>query len=217
MGSLISKIVPELKHIAVPVEELHEDPENIRVHDDRSVEAVAESWNEFGQRKPIVALENGKVVAGNAGLAAARDLLGWSHVAVVRFRDDEEEKALRFAIADNRTAELSWFDQTRLKEAVRKLAAASPANTVGLGFSKDELKMMVGGLELGPGAGQGLIGGAPVQNRRSRRPGREARRHLSFRRDFPRRERMRLLLPGPGPPPSEHCVERLGSLRERRR
>ena len=138
MGRLISKIVPELEHIAVAVEELHEDPENIRVHDDRSVEAIAESFNEFGQRKPIVALDNGKVIAGNAGLAAARDLLGWSHVAVVRFRDDEEENAIRFAIADNRTAELSWFDEALLREAVKKLASVNQENTIALGFTKGD-------------------------------------------------------------------------------
>ena len=155
---MISKIVPELEHIAVPVGELHEDPENIRVHDDRSVEAVAESFNEFGQRKPIVALDNGKVIAGNAGLVAARDLLGWSHVAVVRFRDDEEELALRYAIADNKTGDLSWFDGALLAETVRKLAASNAANTAGLGFSKDELKSMAVGLELSPDAGHGLGG-----------------------------------------------------------
>lgn len=155
---MIAKIVPELEHIAVPVEELYEDPENIRVHDDRSHEAVAESWNEFGQRKPIIALDNGKVIAGNAGLFAARDLLGWSHVAVVRFRDDEEEKALRFAIADNRTAELSWFDETLLRDAVRKLAAANPANTIGLGFTGNEISAMVAGLQTLPSAGPGSVG-----------------------------------------------------------
>ena len=143
---MISKIVPELEHIAVPVEELHEDPDNVRVHDDRSHEAVAESFNEFGQRKPLIALENGKVIAGNAGLVAARDLLGWTHVAVVRFADDEEEKALRYAIADNRTGELSWFDSAQLKEAVRKLSGINPSNTVGLGFTKNEVDKMVAGL-----------------------------------------------------------------------
>lgn len=157
---MISKIVPELEHIAVPVEELHEDPENIRVHDDRSHEAVAESFNEFGQRKPLIALENGKVIAGNAGLVAARDLLGWTHVAVVRFADDEEEKALRYAIADNRTAELSWFDESRLREAVKKLAAVNPTNTIGLGFTKNELAAMVEGLQTMSSVGPGSIGTA---------------------------------------------------------
>ncbi len=145
---MISKIAEELKHIAVPVGDLFEDPENVRLHDDRSYVAVAESFDEFGQRKPIIALENGRVIAGNAGLVAARDHLGWTHIAVVRFPDDEEDKAVRYAIADNRTAELSWFDETLLKDAVKKLSGIDPEATRGLGFSAEELKGMAEGLQV---------------------------------------------------------------------
>ena len=61
-----------------------------------SIEAVARSYEAFGQRKPIVArrlrrerngFPTGEVIAGNHQLQAAKSL-GWTHIAVV-FTDIE--------------------------------------------------------------------------------------------------------------------------------
>ena len=112
-------IAEELRHLAVPCADLHEDPDNVRVHDDRSLHAVKQSLNRFGQRTPIVA-RHGKVIAGNARLAAARSL-GWSHIAVVSADADDDSTALLYAIADNRTGDLSEFDMAGLAEVLGAL------------------------------------------------------------------------------------------------
>lgn len=112
-------IAEELRHLAVPCADLHEDPDNVRVHDDRSLHAVKQSLDRFGQRTPIVA-RHGKVIAGNARLAAAR-ALGWSHIAVVSADADDDNTALLYAIADNRTGDLSEFDMAGLAEVLGAL------------------------------------------------------------------------------------------------
>jgi hypothetical protein len=103
---VLDYIAPDLRGLAVPIDQLRADPRNARQHGTRDLDALAESLRRYGQRKPIVARAGSSVVlAGNGTLAAARRL-GWSHVAVTWFTGTDAE-ARAFAIADNRTAELS--------------------------------------------------------------------------------------------------------------
>jgi len=84
------------------------------------VEAVARSYDQFGQRKPVVATKDGTVIAGNHQLAAAKKL-GWSEIAVV-FVDDDELTAKAFALADNRTADLGTYDNELLAELIAEVS-----------------------------------------------------------------------------------------------
>ena len=95
------------------VEELRPDPDNARVHSERNINAIAKSLDRFGQRKPIV-VAGDVIVAGNGTYAAARRL-GWTQIACVSFPEEQAEQARLYAIADNRTAELSLWDNRRLK------------------------------------------------------------------------------------------------------
>lgn len=126
-------IAEGLRELAVPVGELHEDPANARTG--HAVERIAASLAQYGQRKPLVAnrAQNGKVIAGNGTLRAARSL-GWSHVAVVWVEDDAAT-AVGYGIADNRTAELSMWDVGTLET----LISALPEGTF-TGFEAGSLK-----------------------------------------------------------------------------
>lgn len=104
-------INPALQPLARPIEVLKEDPRNARRHDQRSVDAIAESLTLHGQQKPVVALKDGTVIAGNGTLQAARSL-GWGRLAAVVFEDASRARA--YALADNRTAELSAWDPAAL-------------------------------------------------------------------------------------------------------
>lgn len=115
-----SNIVDGLLPLACPIEELELLPGNPRRGD---VEAVARSYQMFGQRKPIVAKRNGDkgvVIAGNHQLQAARSL-GWSHIAVV-WVDDDDRTAAAFALADNRTSDLGDYDDRLLAEMLSFVA-----------------------------------------------------------------------------------------------
>jgi hypothetical protein len=124
----------QLIPMLVDRQQLAADPRNARAHDARSIKAIAESLDRFGQRKPIV-VRRGVVIAGNGQLAAA-EALGWDRIAVVDGSDLSDTDATAFGIADNRTAELSTWDTDILKE----LMADLPTDvSIALGFDGEEL------------------------------------------------------------------------------
>jgi DNA modification methylase len=120
----MSNIAKDLQPLVVPIDNLTPLDENPRRGD---VDAVARSYKQFGQRKPIVARrksnKNGKptgmVIAGNHQLLAAKSL-GWTEIAVV-FVDDDAKTAKAFALADNRTHDLGDYDNVMLASLLEEL------------------------------------------------------------------------------------------------
>ena len=123
----------------VAVGDLRLDPENARSHNAESIAAVARSLERFGQRKPVVATRAGVVIAGNGTLTAAREL-GWEHVAVA-YTDLEGDEARAFAIADNRTAELSAWSPSALASFFDTADEGEPA---ALGFTAGDVEKFQG-------------------------------------------------------------------------
>lgn len=132
---------PALSSLLVPLAKLVEDKQNARRHDKRSVDAIAASLKRFGQQKPIVVLEDGTVIAGNGSLRAAKSLK-WESIAAVRFPDEESARA--YAIADNRTSDLSTWDDAALAAGLEAVNAASAELLAATGFSFDEVMELVG-------------------------------------------------------------------------
>ena len=112
------KIANDLKPLAYPVDKLQHLDGNPRIG---NVEAVAKSYDKFGQRKPIVATKDGTVISGNHQLAAAKQL-GWEKIAVL-FTDDDELTAKAFALADNRTSDLGTYDDDFLADMLGSVAS----------------------------------------------------------------------------------------------
>ena len=114
-----------MKIIQIALEDLSLDPRNAREHNDKSLSALAVSLDRFGQRKPIVVTSDNQVVAGNGTVQAAGQL-GWEKVDAVRVPADwDSEKIKAFAIADNRTAELSDWNREILAEQLLELEEAN--------------------------------------------------------------------------------------------
>ena len=115
-----SRIVEGLRPLAVSVTELKFDPENAMKHGEENLDAIKGSLESYGQRKPVVVnRRTGFVEAGNGTLAAAL-ALGWTHLAAL-YVDDDDDTATGYAIADNRTAQLSTWVKEKLDQAVAKL------------------------------------------------------------------------------------------------
>jgi len=106
-----------------------------------NVDAIAASYKEFGQVKPIVARPNTDgtltVLAGNHQLMAAKKL-GWTHIAVVQY-DADDKKAVAFALADNRTNELGYTDPTILKPLISEIEDNYPELLDGLEWDMFEM------------------------------------------------------------------------------
>jgi hypothetical protein len=103
------KIDKSLEGFAVDITTLEHLDGNPRTG---NVEAIAASYDEFGQLRPIVIRPNGDgtstIIAGNHQVMAAKKL-GWTHIAAVEY-DADDSRAIAFALADNRTSELGRSD-----------------------------------------------------------------------------------------------------------
>lgn len=131
-------IAPDLLTLARPIDSLHLLPGNPRKGD---VEAVARSLQTFGQRKPITALPDGTVTAGNHTLLAARSL-GWTEIAV-SVTDDDEATAKAWALADNRTAEMGTYDDQLLADLIGEVAELDPALLAATGWTDADLQALL--------------------------------------------------------------------------
>lgn len=103
----------------LPIEYLSCDPANARQHDDKNMEAIIASLRRFGQQKPIVVDSSNVIRAGNGTYQAAKQL-GWESILVVR-TDLVSADAIAYAIADNRTSDLSTFDDDILRAQLEGL------------------------------------------------------------------------------------------------
>ena len=137
---------------------------NPRVHPKRSIDAVAASIKRFGFVQAIcVWTSKMEVVAGHNRLKAMGKLLsedpefipkngfGPGLVKVTFQEFDNEDEAHAYAVADNKTAELSEWEEDGLREMVADWSARK-VTLDGLGYDEAELKALIAG---GVGSGDG--------------------------------------------------------------
>jgi hypothetical protein len=141
-------IAAPLASLAAPLTNLTELPGNPRRGD---IDAIARSLRVFGQRKPITARVTGTdeqggpvgyVTAGNHTLCAARDRLGWSHVAVVWIEEDETT-ANAWALADNRLSEIGDNDPDALATLLASIAETDAVLFAATAYTDDDLAALL--------------------------------------------------------------------------
>lgn len=117
--------------LLVPIDSVTHDPRNARAHDRRNLASIKDSYDDHGQRKPLVAkLPERYITAGNGQLEAAR-ALGWTHIAVL-FVEEDETDARKYALRDNRSGELAHWDLEALGRDLRYLDERGvPLETIG--------------------------------------------------------------------------------------
>lgn len=79
-----------------------------------AVEAVKESIRQFGFKVPIVLDADNVIIAGHTRYLAAK-ALGMAEVPAVYASDLTPDHVRAYRLADNKTAELSEWDHTKLK------------------------------------------------------------------------------------------------------
>jgi ParB-like chromosome segregation protein Spo0J len=135
------KIDPSLKSLAVDIDSLIPLPGNPRRGD---VDAIAVSYDEFGQVKPVVIRPNddgtATVIAGNHQVEAAKKL-GWTHIAAVPMEADDN-RAITFALTDNRVSELGETDEELLKSMILDVDDDYFEILEGLGWDEFEISVM---------------------------------------------------------------------------
>jgi ParB family transcriptional regulator, chromosome partitioning protein len=111
----------DLKIESVTLDSIKPDPQNVRVHPEENIQAIMRSLTANGQLKPIV-VWRGIIIAGNGTYESAKRL-GWSHIQIVRCDGLDENQVKAYAIADNKTTDMSHFDFEMLASVMRDLQA----------------------------------------------------------------------------------------------
>jgi site-specific DNA-methyltransferase (adenine-specific) len=126
------------------------DPRNARSHPEESIKTISSLLTRYGQRKPIVVHESGVVKAGNGTLQAAK-CLGWKFIAWAP-APEKPEDATGFALGDNRSAELSRWNEEVLGEELRGLVEFpdySIDSLAELGFDYSKVESYIRGPDSG--------------------------------------------------------------------
>ena len=116
---------------------------------DKAVDAVARSIEEFGFRQPVVVDEHGVIIVGHTRWKAARKL-GIDRIPVHVAEGLSPEKAKAYRIADNATAALADWDLELLPVELAELKDLGLDLDL-LGFDDEELQRLLG---LGGNPGQ---------------------------------------------------------------
>lgn len=107
------------------INSLHSDKKNARKRTDRSAQLIQESVKRYGAARSIVIDEDNRILAGNGTIEGAKaagiknvriiETDGTEIIAVKRTGLSEDDK-VGLALADNRTADLSEWDQEMLHQ-----------------------------------------------------------------------------------------------------
>lgn len=130
------KVNPSLRRYVGPIAKLKEDPGNAKKHSVDQVGRIAKSLAAFGQQLPVVRAADGTILAGNGTYLAAK-LLGWDAIASIPFKGSAA-LARVFKIADNRSGELSEWDNAKLAKQLGR----GGADLDSMGFTKEEADMV---------------------------------------------------------------------------
>jgi ParB-like chromosome segregation protein Spo0J len=134
----------DLKVEKVSIASLQTDPENVRRHGDRNIDAIKASLTRFGQQHPIVVDSKGVVRVGNGRLEAMRQL-GWTECYVIKTNLTDAELDA-YAVADNRTSELASWDLDGLDVLLKDLSEGG-IDLKDIGFTEGDISAMLGPAE----------------------------------------------------------------------
>jgi len=110
-----------ITHLAVGINTVRPHPRNVRQGD---IGAISQSLQGHGQYRPIIVQQStGYIIAGNHTWKAAKSL-NWQNIAV-HYLDVDDEQALRIMLADNRTTDLSSYDDAALIDLLKELNETS--------------------------------------------------------------------------------------------
>lgn len=100
----------ELKIEYLPVDQLKPYERNARLHQPEDIDAICESIKEFGFDDPIGIWSDRNVIVEGHGRLMAAKKLGMESVPCIRLDHLTDEQRRAYALAHNRTAELSEWD-----------------------------------------------------------------------------------------------------------
>lgn len=121
-----------------PIDRLKPYGRNSRTHSPEQVAKIAKSIEQFGFTNPILANEDGTIIAGHGRTLAARRL-GMTHVPVIVPKGWTDAQRRAYVILDNKLALDAGWDEDLLKLELGELAEIGLDIAASTGFDEDEL------------------------------------------------------------------------------
>jgi hypothetical protein len=116
-----AKEVVQLKQIKISLNKLESHPDNPRDHNERNIQAIVDSFQEFGELGAVVVWgKKNYVIAGNGRLEAAKQI-GLKSLTAVRADHLTEAQAKAFMIADNKTTDTSYFNPGKVTQILQDI------------------------------------------------------------------------------------------------
>lgn len=103
----------KLVSVTLSVAKLKQHEHNSRTHDEENIQAIIKSYKDFGEMQPIVVNKTNEILAGN-GRHVAAQRMGLRTLQCVRITDLSPEEEELYQIADNKTGDMSSFDEEKL-------------------------------------------------------------------------------------------------------
>lgn len=126
-----------------PIDWLQPYPQNARVHSPEQVEQLRASLKAYGWTIPVLAREDGTIIAGHGRVEAAL-LEGMTEIPVIVATGWSEEQCRAYALADNQITLNSSWDKELLSLEVQDLATLG-VDLEALGFEPVELQTLLDG------------------------------------------------------------------------
>ena len=104
-----------------PIEKLKPYEHNARKHGNTDIDAIAASIKAFGFKDPIGIWGEDIIVEGHGRLLAAKKLK-MKQIPVIRLDDLTDEERRGYALAHNKTAEISVWDEDALSQEISDLS-----------------------------------------------------------------------------------------------
>jgi hypothetical protein len=127
-----------------PIERLTPYANNARLHSEADLDKITASIRQWGWTMPVLADEDGVLIAGHARVRAAAKL-GLTSIPVIVARGWSEEEKRAYRVADNQLAARGSWDPEQLSKELGDLKFDK--FDLGLiGFEPDQLDKILGGL-----------------------------------------------------------------------
>ena len=131
-----------LKIVYRHIDEIRPNPGNPRKHTRRQIKKLARIIQKQGFNVPLLLDRYGNLLAGHARFEACRHL-GLTEIPTICLEHLNERQALAFALADNRLAELSEWDDGPLAEHLRELSLVLDFDLELTGFELGEIDLRI--------------------------------------------------------------------------
>jgi DNA modification methylase len=129
-----------------PLDSIHLDPQNARLHSKKQIRQIAQSIKTFGFNVPVLIDGRSQLIAGH-GRALGAQLLGMTYIPTIKLEHLNDAQRRAFMITDNRLTENSVWDERLLAEQLKALSVLELDFNIDItGFDVGEIDVMIEGL-----------------------------------------------------------------------